>query len=175
MEAAGASAVGLAAIRFLLLTGCRRMEVLALPLAWVDREAKCLRLQDSKGVRARELGSKIELRTIGEDALKILDAVPRPDACVWAFPAARGDGHFVGVPKLLDQACAKAGLQGVTVHVLRHSYAATAAGMGFSELTIAGLLGHRVAGVTARYSHMPDSVLVTAADRVAAQVLSNME
>jgi hypothetical protein len=43
--------------------------------------------------------------------------------------------------------------------------------MGFSELTIAGLLGHKVPGVTARYAHMPDSVLVAAADRVAGAVI----
>jgi site-specific recombinase XerD len=58
----------------------------------------------------------------------------------------------------------------VTVHVLRHTFAATAAEMGFSELTIAGLLGHSVPGVTARYAHVPDSALVTAADRVAARI-----
>ena len=52
-------------------------------------------------------------------------------------------------------------------YVLRHSFAATAAEMGFSELTIAGLLGHSVPGVTARYAHVPDSALVAAADQVA--------
>jgi hypothetical protein len=41
----------------------------------------------------------------------------------------------------------RARLSGVTVHVLRHSFAAAAAEMGFSELTIAGLLGHSVPGV----------------------------
>jgi integrase len=46
-------------------------------------------------------------------------------------------------------------LEGVTVHVLRHSFAATAAGIGYSELTIAGLLGHSVPGVMARYAHVP--------------------
>jgi hypothetical protein len=40
--------------------------------------------------------------------------------------------------------------------------------MGYSELTIAGLLGHSVPGVTARYAHVPDAALVSAADRIAA-------
>jgi integrase len=66
--------------------------------------------------------------------------------------------------------CAKADLAGVTVHVLRHTFAATAAEMGFSELTIAGLLGHSIQGVTARYAHVPDSALVAAADRVSAKI-----
>jgi len=34
-----------------------------------------------------------------------------------------------------------------------HSLIAAAAEMGFSKLTIAGLLGHSVPGVTARYAH----------------------
>jgi len=65
-------------------------------------------------------------------------------------------------------------LEGITVHVLRHSYAAVAAGLGYSELTIAGLLGHRVAGVTARYAHVPDGALTAAADAVARRVVELM-
>jgi site-specific recombinase XerD len=60
----------------------------------------------------------------------------------------------------------------VTAHVLRHSFAATAAEMGFSLLTIAGLLGHSMPGVTALYAHMPDMALVGAADRVASRIQS---
>lgn len=41
--------------------------------------------------------------------------------------------------------------------MLRHTFAATAAEMGFSEPMIAGLLGHSVPGVTARYAHVADS------------------
>jgi site-specific recombinase XerD len=91
------------------------------------------------------------------------------------FPASRSDGHFVGLPKVLQRICARAGLEGVTIHVLRHSFAATAAEMGFSELTIAGLLGHSVPGITARYAHVPDAALVAAADRVAARIASALD
>ncbi len=174
VEAEGASVTGLAAIRFLLLTGCRRMEVLSLPLAWVDRKARCLRMGNSKGIRARDVGNRVDLRPVGTAALDVLDALPRFEGTPWAFPAARGDGHFIGVPALLERVCARATLDGITVHVLRHSYAAVAAGMGYSELTIAGLLGHRVAGVTARYAHVPDSALTAAADAVAGRVMELM-
>jgi hypothetical protein len=53
---------------------------------------------------------------------------------------------------------------------LGSGFAAVAAEMGFSELTIAGLLGHSVPGVTARYAHVPDRALVAAADQVAARI-----
>ena len=74
------------------------------------------------------------------------------------------------MPRVLARVCARAGLKDVTVHTLRHSFAATAAELGFSELTIAGLLGHTVPGVTARYAHVPDSALIAAADRVSERI-----
>ena len=156
----GESTTAIAAVQFLLLSGCRRMEVLALPMAWADRAANCIRFQDTK--------SGAQIRPIGPSAFDALDQTPHRNG--WAFPATRGRGHFVGLPKVLDRLCARANLEGVTVHVLRHSFAATAAEMGFSELTIAGLLGHTVPGVTARYAHVPDSALVVAADRVSAKI-----
>jgi len=175
-EEAGENPVALAAVRFLLLSGCRRMEALALPLAWADAGAGCIRFRDAKGIRARELGGRVELRPLGAAALRALAAVPRPEGCPsWAFPAARGEGHLVGLPRVLERLCARAGLQDVTVHVLRHSFAATAAGLGFSELTIAGMLGHRMPGVTARYAHVPDSALVAAADRVSAEIAAALD
>jgi Phage integrase family len=76
--------------------------------------------------------------------------------CARVLCGSHGGSHLMGLPKILARVCAKAGLKGVTVHVLRHSFAATAAEMGFSELTIAGLLGHSVPGITARYAHVPD-------------------
>jgi integrase len=162
---AGEGSTGVAAVRFLLLSGCRRMEALALPVAWLDERRGCIRFGDTK--------SGAQLRPIGKSAFEALKAVKPRNG--WAFPAERGDGHFVGVPKVLARLCRRAKLTGVTVHVLRHSYAATAAEMGFSELTIAGLLGHTVSGVTARYAHVPDSALVAAADQVSAQISAALD
>lgn len=159
-EAEGESATAIAAVKFLLLSGCRRMEALALPIALTDQAASCIRFQDTK--------SGAQIRPIGAAAFDVLDQTTHRNG--WAFPAGRGNGHFVGLPKALDRLCRRAKLEGITVHVLRHSFAATAAEMGFSELTIAGLLGHTVPGVTARYAHVPDSALVVAADRVSARI-----
>jgi integrase len=166
-EATDESAVGLAAIRLLLLTGCRRMEVLSLPWNWVDTKAKCIRFGDTKG--------GAQLRPIGQAAIDLLETLPRRDGLPHVMPAERGDGHFIGLPRVLARLCAKGGLDGVTVHVLRHSFAAVAAEMGFSELTIAGMLGHTVSGVTARYAHVPDSALVAAADRVSARIAAALD
>ena len=166
-QAEGANATALTAIRLLLLTGLRRMECLALRRAWVDGRAGCIRFEDTK--------SGPQLRPIGREAVKLIEAQPAGEGGPWVFPASHGDGHMVGLPKVLARICAQAGLEGVTVHMLRHSFAATAAEMGFSELTIAGLLGHSVPGITARYAHVPDSALIAAADRVATRIASALD
>jgi integrase len=166
-QAEGANATALAAIRLLLLTGLRRMECLALRRAWVDGRAGCIRFEDTK--------SGPQLRPIGREAVKLIEAQPVGEGGPWVFPASHGDGHMVGLPKVLARTCARAGLESVTVHMLRHSFAATAAEMGFSELTIAGLLGHSVPGITARYAHVPDSALIAAADRVATRIASALD
>jgi integrase len=150
------------AIRLLLLTGFRRIEALALPHTWVDLRAKCVRFEDTK--------AGYQLRPIGSEAVKLLAARAVKAKSPWVFPADRGEGHFVGVPKVLQRLCDEAGLAGVTVHVLRHTFAAVAAEMGYSELTIAGLLGHSVPGVTARYAHVPDVALIAAADRISGRI-----
>jgi integrase len=166
-EAAGENPVAVECVRFLLLTGLRRMEALGLPWEWVDARARCLRLGDSK--------SGYSLRPLGVEATLLLERLPRVEGSPWVFGGADPAKHLVGLPKALDRLCARAGLAGVTVHVLRHSHAATAAEMGFGELTIAGLLGHRVAGVTARYSHIGDPALLVAADRVSARIAAALD
>jgi integrase len=166
-EAEGENQTGIAAARALLLTGCRKTEILGLPWGWLDARARCIRFGDTK--------SGAQLRAIGAAAVEHLEAQPRRDDCDWVFSADRGDGHFVGLPRVLDRLCARAELADVTVHTLRHSFAAIAAELGFSELTIAGLLGHKVPGVTARYAHVPDSALLAAADRVSARIASTLD
>jgi integrase len=155
----GDNPVACAAIRFLLLTGFRRMEALTLKWTDIDSKRRCIHLQDTK--------SGAQTRAIGSLAFRILNEQPRVDGSPWVFPAMVGTGHSVGVPKVLARICAAAKVEGVTLHTLRHSFASVAAELGYSELTIAGLLGHSVPGVTARYSHLPDSALRGAAERVA--------
>ena len=53
----------------------------------------------------------------------------------------------------------------ITPHTLRHTFASVAGDLGFSELTIAALLGHAARGVTQRYVHI-DGALRVAADKV---------
>jgi len=159
----GETETGIVTIRFLLLSGLRRVEAAALPWRWVDERCRCIRFGDTKG--------GAQLRAIGPAAFA---ALPGPKGSSWVFPADRGKGHFVGLPKVLSRLCERAGLEGVTIHVLRHTFGATAAEMGYSELVIAGLLGHKISGVTARYAHMPDPALVAAAEKISERIIERL-
>lgn len=153
----GEHPTGLAAIRFLLLTGFRRMEALGLQRTWLDEEECAMRFPDTK--------SGAQIRVIGQAAIDLLLDQPKTKSPFF-FPADWGEGHFIGVVRVLDRVCQKAGLADITPHTLRHTFASLAGDLGFSELTIAALLGHSARGVTQRYVHI-DEALRMAADRVA--------
>lgn len=155
------SPVALAAIRLMLLTGFRRMEVLTLERTWIDPEAPCIRFPRTK--------SGAQLRAIGQPALKLLIEQSGDDENPFVFPSEVGQGHFVGAVRVLQRLCLAGKLEDVTPHVLRHTFASVAGDMGFSELTIAGLLGHTGRGVTQRYVHL-DKALVMAANKVAEEI-----
>ena len=158
---AGEHPTALGAIRLLLLTGFRRMEVLGLERTWFKPHDRAIHFPDTK--------SGEQIRVIGGAAMQCIDNQPVHEQSPYLFPADVGDGHFIGVVRVLDRVCAKANLTGVTPHVLRHTFASVAGDLGFSELTIAGLLGHAARGVTQGYVHL-DAALAVAADRVSAEI-----
>jgi integrase len=103
---------------------------------------------------------------IGRAAIKLLLDQPETRS-LFFFPADWGEGHFIGVVRVLARVSAIAGLDDVST--LRHTFARVAGDLGFSGLTIAALLGHAVRGVTQRYVHIDEAVKF-AADRVAAEI-----
>ena len=64
--------------------------------------------------------------------------------------------------------CQAAGISGLRTHDLRHNYASQLASSGVALYTIGKLLGHRKPGTTARYSHLSDTALREATERVGA-------
>ena len=86
---------------------------------------------------------------------------------LFVLPAARGSGAFGGMPGFWRRLVKRAELPDVTPHTLRHSFASVAGDLGYTENTIAAMLGHAAGSVTSRYVHHLDAVLIAAADRVA--------
>ena len=84
------------------------------------------------------------------------------------FSADWGDGHFIGVVRVLDRLL-KAKLEGCDASRTSAYLRQRRRRPRISELTIAGLLGHSARGVTQGYVHL-DTALVVAADRVSAGI-----
>jgi PAS domain S-box-containing protein len=59
---------------------------------------------------------------------------------------------------------------GVTPHVLRHSFASVANDLGFTESTIAAMLGHSRGTVTSKYIHTLDAALIMATDTISGYI-----
>jgi integrase len=75
---------------------------------------------------------------------------------------------MTGFPKLWAKIAKLGGLPAdVTPHTLRHSFASLAGDIGYSETTIAALVGHKGRSITSRYIHSADAILLAAADAVA--------
>ena len=113
-EREGENPSAVAAIRLLTLTGGRKNEILSLRWEYVDFERACLRLPDSK------TGAKVV--PLGAPALELLASLPRVEGCPYVLPSNTGEGHFVGLQKVWARLRERAGLLGVRVHDLRHSF-----------------------------------------------------
>jgi integrase len=159
-----------AALRFLALTGWRKGEVLGLRWSEIDLPRRTARLSDTKTGRS--------VRPLSQQAYYLLRdiAMLQPNAGGLVFPATRGDGPMDGFRKFWVRIAKLGGVPAdVTPHVLRHSFASLAADLGYSEPTIAALVGHTGRSTTSRYVHSADAVLLAAADAVAERTSELME
>ena len=155
------------AIRLIALTGCRRGEIAALRRSEVDAPGHALRLGDSK--------TGASLRPLGQAALEVLKSALARSNTVHVFPGVRKtDAAYRGLAEAWNRIVGDA-LPGVTLHVLRHSFASLADDLGYSEATIATMLGHSRTGTTRGYIHKLDSALIAAADRVAEHIAAAMD
>src|SRR5262249_49755583 len=88
----------------------------------------------------------------------------------FVFPAGAGTGHYQGVTKVWRKARRAAGLMGVRLHDLRHSFASTAVTQGTSLPVIAALLGHASVSTAGRYAHLSDDPVRSASNLIGSRV-----
>ncbi len=151
-----------AAIRLLALTGCRRNEVLELRWDDVDRTAGELRLRDRKtGVRPVPLTPA---------AAGVLDGIPRVPGNPWVIAGRKPGARLVNVNDAWPMVRARAGLDGVRIHDLRHSWASRALALGESLSMIGKLLGHNRIETIARYAHLARDMEKASAAKVGGSI-----
>jgi integrase len=86
------------------------------------------------------------------------------------FPGYGDDNAFGSFPNHWEQLFRKSSLSDITPHVLRHSFASIANDLGFTEVTIAALVGHAKGSVTSKYIHTLDTALIMAADTISGYI-----
>jgi integrase len=149
-------AAAASALTLLILTGCRRGEVLS--LQWEDVRGNRLKLRHSKtGPRTVWLG---------EEARAVINAQPRRKKVPWIFWNERFRRRFRAIDHHWRIIRSEAGLEGVRIHDLRHTFASHAA-MSKETLPMIGrLLGHATPQSTARYAHLDDEHVLDAAEQI---------
>ena len=156
-----------AALRLLMLTGCRRNEILTLRWEHVDLEHDELRLSDSKtGARAVPLSPA---------ARQILTSLPRQADNQWVFPGRKTGTRMGNLNASWQIVRNEAGLEDVRIHDLRHSFASRALALGESLPMIGKLLGHRQVQTTARYAHLARHSVKAAAGRIEDSLAADLD
>ena len=157
-----ASTHAAAAIRLLVLTGCRRNEILGLRWDDLNFDTGEMRLPDSKtGARMVPLTSA---------AADVLNGLARTPDNSWVFPGKKKGTRLVNINDSWDRVRTRAGLDGVRLHDLRHTFASRALALGESLPMIGDLLGHRMVSTTARYAHLARDSVRDSSAKIAADI-----
>ena len=152
-------------VRLLLLTGCRKGEILK--LQWSEVDGDRLNLADTKTGPRRVW--------LSQAAQAILARQPRA-ASPYVFPSPRRpDKPLSHILHLWQRARKEAGLDDARLHDLRHTLASQAVARGVPLPTVARMLGHADPVMTLRYAHVGDRDLQAAAERIGKAVEAAME
>ena len=152
-------------IRLLLLTGCRRGEVLT--LRWQDVDGDTLTLIDAKTGPRRVF--------LNAPARAILERQPR-SASQYVFPSPLDPGRPLSSNlRLWYSVRREAGIEDVRLHDLRHTFASHAVLQGVPLPIVSRLLGHKQPSMTLRYAHVSDRETEAAAERIGAAIAQALE
>ena len=151
-------------VRLAILTGMRQMEQFSLRWEHVDLERGVLTLPNTKA-------GGVQYVRLNEEAKRLIQGFIPGNKSVWVFPSENPDTHVdprnfyrrVYLPKVKE-----IGLEGVSWHSLRHTFASRLAMSGSTEGTIATLLRHSGTILVRRYAHLSPSHLQNEVEKVAA-------
>ena len=153
-----------AAFRLLLLTGCRMSEIRDLRWDYVNDD--CIELPDAK------TGGRVV--PLGPEARAVLSAISRDEDNPWVISGRLPGSHLTDLQRPWRRIRKQAGLEGVRIHDLRHSFASRALALGESLTMIGKLLGHTQVQTTARYAHLARDSIQTAAARITGSIGGNL-
>jgi integrase len=154
-----------AAIRLLLFTGCRLREILHLKWEYVDLERGLLFLPESKTGRKTVI--------LNAPAVAVLSGLKRLGPYV--IPGDGPEKPRADLKRPWLAVSKRAGLDGVRLHDLRHTYASFGAGGGLSLPIIGKLLGHTQASTRQRYAHLDNDPLRRASEQIGGTISAALD
>ena len=156
-----------AAIRLLIVTGCRKREILHLRWEQVDLEAGELRLPDTK------TGPRTVLLSL--TAVRVLERIPRLGGSPWVIPGKVEGRPMRNIDETWWAVCKLAGLKDIRIHDCRHSFASRALALGVSlPIMIGRRLGHSEVRPTERYAHLASDWLKESAVRISESIAADI-
>ncbi len=153
-----------AAFYLLLLTGCRLSEIQKLKWAYVTRTH--LELPDSKTGRRRI--------PLPREAHNLLQSLERREGNPYVILGDHQHGHYNDLQKPWRKIRAKAGLEDVRLHDLRHTYASVAVMNGIDPFMLKEILEHKNLSTTLRYAHLSDDAVQKAAGQIANRLAATL-
>ncbi|GDX76042.1 integrase [Cyanobium sp.] len=152
-------------VRLLLLTGARLREVMNAQWSEIDWQRGVLRVPLERGkTGAAEVRLSERAVAVLRDLLEAQGVAG--GGAPWVIPGETGERPLVGYRKLWLALLADAGIVGLRVHDLRHTFASYSLSGGQTLGTVGQLLGHRSTQTTSRYAHLVDDAARAAVERV---------
>ncbi len=164
LQAADISRYVFAAFYLLLLTGCRLGEIQK--LKWDYVTSTHLELPDSKTGRRRI--------PLPREASTLLKSLERREGNPYVILGDHGSSHYNDLQKPWRRIRARANLNDVRLHDLRHTYASVAVMNGIDPFMLKEILGHKNLSTTLRYAHLSDDAVQKAAGRIANRLAATL-
>ncbi len=146
-------------VQFLLASGLRLNECLRAEWKNLDMQNK-LMVIPSKNAKSKKVDS-IPINTV---MLKILESCSR--STPYPFENPKTGKPYVSIKKGFAKLMRQAGIEGVTAHTMRHSFASILINQGVSLYLVQRLLRHSSSKVTEKYSHLTNTSVMAASDAI---------
>ena len=146
-----------------LLTGARRNEIIRAKWADFDLERRLWLIPETKNGTPRYV-------PLSQQAIAVIERLPRWDNCEWLIPNPKTLKPYNTVKRAWTSAVNVAGLQGLRIHDLRHSFCSSAVAAGVDLYTVGKLVGHKDYKSSQRYSHVGETGLLKAVEKSAANL-----
>lgn len=157
-----------AIVRLLLLTGCRKRELLDARWSEIDMDRRVWRIP-----MERAKTSKTRHVPLSDQAVEVLKSLRRWDGCEWVVPNPDTMKPYCSIHFAWNKARKAAGLSDVRVHDCRHSFASWLVEAGYSLYVVSKALGHASSRTTERYAHVADETLRGASNAAASLIGPN--